>query len=114
MSIPCAEVVAALRAVVDGSDPLFLEAAERRTWEEAFSGDISFVTASGWRFVFFQDCGDLDYLDAARAPDGRDAEFDDWVPGGSCACEAGFQNPTDGIADELTPKLVAARHREAT
>lgn len=52
-----------------------------------------FVTSTGHRLAFFQDDGDLDYLDAIRFPDGREGEYSDWCPPGSRA----LYNPADDI-----------------
>jgi hypothetical protein len=41
--------------------------------------DRTFKTSTGWKIVIFDDCGQMDYIDAVEAPDGRKANFDDWV-----------------------------------
>jgi hypothetical protein len=52
-------------------------------WSEVYCGDVEFRTASGWRFVVFNDCEEWDYFDAIESPDGRALDFDDiWPPGG--------------------------------
>ncbi len=47
------------------------------TWDEVWAGDCGFK-AGDWWLVFFNDCDGLDYLSAARSPDGRLGEFGDW------------------------------------
>lgn len=72
------------------------------TWDEAF-GDVSFRFGD-WAITFFNDCGDLDYCDSARAPDGREGEYEDWcaVPMDDCGDVRPTAQPLDLLsADEL-------------
>lgn len=63
------EIADVLRAVSSGAIPVTSFA------EGAVSYDLA---AAGWSIEFFNDAGDIDYVEAARAPDGRFAEFSDF------------------------------------
>lgn len=41
-------------------------------------GDVKFLCA-GWKVTLFVDDGELDYVDAVTADDGRCGDYDDWV-----------------------------------
>lgn len=66
-------------------------------------GNIEFVFR-GWRATFFNDCGDLDYLDSVTAPDGRTANFEDWVSGEN------INNPVDHYYQIEDPELRTDLH----
>ena len=36
------------------------------------------VRIDGYKLIIFNDCNQVDYVDYAIAPDGREADFDDW------------------------------------
>ena len=73
------EVQAVMLRVVLGEEGIRRITA--KTWQDVYAGNVEYETSDGWRLVFFNDCNDLDYLDSCTAPDGRTADFDDWVPG---------------------------------
>ncbi len=56
-----------------------------RKWGEIFAGNAEFWFGD-WKIVFFNDCNSLDYTDHVIAPDGREADFDDWNDGEFCNC----------------------------
>lgn len=80
------------------------------TWQDAYSrGNITFHVGE-WLITFFNDCGDLDYVDKAVAPDGRTAEFDDWwTDDEEGSAEPIAQLQRSGEADALQEVLLAAR-----
>jgi hypothetical protein len=47
------------------------------TWNDVYAGNCGFWFGE-WQIVFFNDCGELDYTDWARSPDGRQTSFDAW------------------------------------
>jgi hypothetical protein len=67
--IPREEIVGVLHALADHPEEVSDVAAR--------DPDVS-LKFRGWSLFFFDDAGDLDYLDSAYAPDGRRGEFDDW------------------------------------
>jgi len=75
------EAAQILKSAVRGEVLVELEDA-RLTWAGVFAGDCAFLIG-GWRFVFFNDCLDLDYVDSVQAPDGRSAGCDDWWADGT-------------------------------
>lgn len=46
-----------------------------RTWDEVYAGDVNF-DMGGWHVRIFNDCGEIDYTDYIKAPDGRSMDFD--------------------------------------
>lgn len=62
------------------------------------SGGLSYhVYADGWELYFFDDAVQVDYLEFARAPDGRIGEFDDW----SDECHRRFSDDSRCVVDPL-------------
>lgn len=47
------------------------------SWKEVYAGDVRF-RIGGYTVVIFNDCDELDYVDSATAPDGREGDFDAW------------------------------------
>lgn len=45
---------------------------------DRFSGIVTVITADGWVFQFFMDCGELDYVSAATSPMGGQMLFAEW------------------------------------
>ena len=73
VTIPRAEVAAELRRAIAGEVPVVC--LSDLDW---YDFNLTFRIGD-WKISFFIDAGDLDYVDAAVAPDGRRAEFDDWA-----------------------------------
>jgi hypothetical protein len=71
-TIPIEDVAAVLRRWARGET---VAASRQSRWNDSA---IPTYDVEGWRIQFFNDCGDLDYLDEVTAPDGREAEFGDW------------------------------------
>lgn len=70
-TIPASEIVSVLlEDVIHGSN-------YSRTGD-TFCCEQYITTASGWRIEFFIDCGEVDYVDKAVAPDGRVGAYNDW------------------------------------
>jgi len=46
-------------------------------WKDNYSGNIRF-RIGGYTVVIFNDCNELDYVDSATAPDGREGDFEAW------------------------------------
>jgi hypothetical protein len=70
-----AEVSEQIRRALRGEAHVLVT--ERCSWVDAYCGDVA-VMVGDWRMVFFNDCGELDYCASARAPDGREGDFDEW------------------------------------
>lgn len=94
------EAVEFMRSIAIGKEPI---KAVGCAWDD-WIGNIEFVTESGWRIVFFNDVGELDYLDSITAPDGRTGSFGDWVPADG---EAGTTNPLDDLSGDEELQLEA-------
>ncbi len=47
------------------------------SWKSVYAGDVRFRIGN-YTVVIFNDCNELDYVDSAAAPDGREGDFDDW------------------------------------
>lgn len=47
------------------------------SWKDIYAGDVRF-RIGGYTVVIFNDCNELDYVDSAIAPDGREGDFDAW------------------------------------
>lgn len=74
-TIPVEEVIDVFRQALDGKitvEPVTVE------WWEAYCGDVGFYFGD-WLIVFFNDCMELDYVDNVTAPDGRTAQYSDWL-----------------------------------
>jgi hypothetical protein len=52
-------------------------AALDQSWKDAYAGDVRFRIGD-YTVVIFNDCNELDYVDSATAPDGREGDFDAW------------------------------------
>jgi hypothetical protein len=76
------------------------------TWDEVYAGDVTFE-CKGWRFVLFNDCGELYYTDNVRAPDGSKATFDELFDG---QCDPICYEP---LADELNLDQLQAELSQA-
>ncbi|WP_422662536.1 DUF7693 family protein [Pseudomonas coleopterorum] len=46
-----------------------------QTWSELYAG-MFMVDVEGWSITIFNDCGELDYCENCRCPDGRRWSFD--------------------------------------
>lgn len=55
------------------------------------------VRIDGYKLAIFNDCNQVDYVDSATAPDGRIADFDDWM--------IGNDEPVDLLTDEEQDRL---------
>jgi len=53
-----------LRAAIDGKIHPSLINTEK-TWDKVYAGDCAFVFGD-WKIIFFNDCGELDYMDCAE------------------------------------------------
>lgn len=71
------------------------------TWADAYCGHVDLQLGTGWTITVFNDCGDWDYVDAARAPDGR--EQDDWHTGDS----VGWFDPSCMLSPPIYRQLLA-------
>ncbi len=49
-----------------------------QTWTKIWCGDVRF-NVGDWLFTVFNDCNSLDYIDFVIAPNGREAEYADWL-----------------------------------
>ncbi|WP_175681159.1 DUF7693 family protein [Burkholderia cenocepacia] len=76
MMIAADEVAQLLRKALNGD--VSVKLIGDTYWRDVGSGNIEF-TFGDWRITFFNDAGELDYVDNAVAPDGRRASFDDWA-----------------------------------
>lgn len=47
------------------------------SWKNVYAGDVRFRIGD-YTVTIFNDCNELDYVDSARAPDGREGDFDAW------------------------------------
>ena len=43
-----------------------------------WSGDKEFDADDGWKVTIFYDCGELDFIDHFKAPNGEEIQFWDW------------------------------------
>lgn len=82
--IAAAELAGVLRAAIEGRAALSLVG--RESWGEVYCGNVEFQV-DGWRVTFFNDCGELDYVDSVTAPDGRAAEYGDWFDSGGTGAD---------------------------
>lgn len=74
--IPGQEVCSVLRKAIAGQ--LVVELGiPSVTWDQVYSGIVPF-RFEGWQISFFNDCDELDYCEAAIAPDGRSGAFLTW------------------------------------
>jgi len=70
------EAVKILKKAIENPDIVRLENPEFR-WEDAVynGGNCGFII-DDWRFIFFNDCGELDYTDQFESPYGVTCWFD--------------------------------------
>lgn len=47
------------------------------SWKDVYAGNVRF-RIGGYTVTIFNDCNELDYIDSATAPDGREGDFDTW------------------------------------
>ena len=66
------DIMAMCDAVDVGELSVELEGGE--TWDQAYSGHLTFRLGNGIRLVVFNDCGQWDYIHAYIAPDGTVTE----------------------------------------
>ncbi len=52
------------------------------SWNDVYAGDVRFRIGD-YTVVIFNDCAELDYVDSATAPDGREGDFDAWQNAGA-------------------------------
>lgn len=77
--LTCAEVVLHLRRALSGEIAVRL-ADPRFTWDTAYCGNCH-VFVGDWEFWFYNDAGQLDYIDTAIAADGRWVQFREFEDG---------------------------------
>jgi hypothetical protein len=56
-------------------------AAIGNSWKDVYAGDVRFRIGE-YTVTIFNDCNELDYVDSAIAPDGREGDFDAWYNAG--------------------------------
>lgn len=79
--LPAGDVAALLRRVASKEDLVLPALLDDVTFEVAYSGTaiIAVDTLEGrWWLSIFNDCGEVDYIEVAVAPDGRSGDFDLW------------------------------------
>jgi hypothetical protein len=57
-------------------------------------------THDGWELCFFMDCGEVDYVEWAKAPDGRYTTYEGWTAG-------------DGWEHDIDPLEYLEEHHQA-
>lgn len=62
-----------LQSIDRGETPLIVSGPN---WDQAWCGDVTFVTPNGWTFVVFNDCDEWDYLDTVTSPAGESLDYD--------------------------------------
>jgi len=72
--IPAEEVIAVIKAGITGDVPIVPVHSE---WIAVYCGDVPFMFGD-WIIEFYNDCNELDYVETASAPDGREAKYNDW------------------------------------
>lgn len=70
------------------------------TWTKAWCGNVQFLFGD-WLITIFNDCNHMDYIDFVIAPDGREAEYADWLNDNG-------DSTGDDPMDHLTPDELAA------
>jgi hypothetical protein len=48
------------------------------SWKQVYAGDVRFRIGD-YTVTIFNDCNELDYVDSAIAPDGREGDFEAWA-----------------------------------
>jgi hypothetical protein len=66
------------------------------SWTEIYASNVD-VRIDGCKLVIFNDCNQVDYVDHAIAPDGREADFDDWW--------FAHEEPVDLLTDQEQTRL---------
>lgn len=66
------EIATVLRRAVEGKSNVYHVGP---SWSDVYAGEVEF-DIDGYRFVIFNDCDTLDYMDNATSPDGRKVDFD--------------------------------------
>jgi hypothetical protein len=79
VQIPAEEIVNLLRRVIKGQAKM---QAVGESWIDGYGGNVNFLI-DGYTVVLFNDCSELDYVDHAVAPDGRQTTFSEWFDSGS-------------------------------
>mgnify|MGYP000255153783 CR=1 FL=1 len=74
IAIPASEIADVLAKEIANGDAYTREG-------DVFCCGQDVITESGWKIEFFIDCGEVDYVDNATAPDGRRGEYADWGDG---------------------------------
>lgn len=101
-ALPAREVLDVIRQAMCGTIAISLHSS--RTWCDVFCGEVGFMFGT-YELVIYNDCNELDYIEAARAPDGRTGDFYDWTNSGG--------DPVAFLSDqeciELTELLKATR-----
>ena len=72
--IPGQEIAELFRRALRGEVKIFTVGA---SWTDIHASNVE-VRIDGYKLVIFNDCNQVDYVDHAIAPDGREADFDDW------------------------------------
>jgi hypothetical protein len=72
--IPGQEIAELFRRALRGEAKIFTVGA---SWTDIYASNVE-VRIDGYKLVIFNDCNQVDYVDHAIAPDGREADFDDW------------------------------------
>lgn len=101
-ALPAREVLDVIRQAITNEIAISLH--DSNTWCDIFCGNVGFMFGA-YELVIFNDCNELDYIEAAKAPDGRTGEFCEWTNSGG--------DPVAFLSDqertELTELLKAAR-----
>ncbi len=93
--IPGAEIAELFRSALRGETKIFTVGG---SWTEIYAANVE-VRIDGYKLAIFNDCNQVDYVDSATAPDGRIADFDDWM--------IGNDEPIDLLTDEEQDRLEA-------
>ena len=73
-TIPGTEIADLFRQAIKGEVEVM---AVDSSWEDVWCGD-ALIIIGGYKLRIFNDCGELDYVSTATAPDGREGDFDKW------------------------------------
>jgi hypothetical protein len=91
--IPGAEIAELFRRALRGEAKIFTVGG---SWTEIYAANVE-VRIDGYKLAIFNDCNQVDYVDRAIAPDGRESEFDDWW--------FAHDEPVDLLTDEEQDRL---------
>jgi hypothetical protein len=72
--IPGQEIAELFRRALRGEVKIFTVGA---SWTDIYASNVE-VRIGGYKLVIFNDCNQVDYVDSAITPDGREGDFDDW------------------------------------